>query len=197
MDRAETTALLRGAREGSEEALNRLLEQCAGKLLAVIRLRLGRELRARMESRDILNATLLKAFQRIDQFDRSDGRSLMAWLSRIAENEIRDQADFHHRQRRDAARAVPLDDGLRELADRVRSQTSRLALQEGMRRLESALESLEEAHRDVILMRKLEELSFAEIGRRMGRSPDACRMLLARAMTQLTLKMKTPSTDAP
>ena len=33
----------------------------------------------------------------------------MAWLARIAENEIRDQADYHRRQRRDAARAVPLD----------------------------------------------------------------------------------------
>ena len=39
------------------------------------------------------------------------------------------------------------------------------------------------------MLRKLEELSFAEIGERLGRSPDACRMLLARAMTALTLKL--------
>jgi DNA-directed RNA polymerase specialized sigma24 family protein len=38
-------------------------------------------------------------------------------------------------------------------------------------------------------MRKFEELSFAEIGRRMGRSDDACRMLLVRAMTALTMKL--------
>ena len=41
----------------------------------------------------------------------------------------------------------------------------------------------------IILMRKFEELSFAEIGRRMGRSEDACRMLLARALTALTLRL--------
>ena len=33
----------------------------------------------------------------------------MAWLARIAENEIRDQADYHGRQRRDAARRVSLE----------------------------------------------------------------------------------------
>jgi len=41
----------------------------------------------------------------------------------------------------------------------------------------------------VILLRKFEELSFKEIALRLGRSEDACRMLLARAMTALTMKM--------
>jgi RNA polymerase sigma-70 factor (ECF subfamily) len=193
MDRAETTTLLRRAREGSDEALNRLLERCAGRLLAYIRLRLGRSLRARVESCDILNDSLLKAFQRIDQFEQSDGRSLMAWLSRIAENQIRDQANYHHRRRRDAARAVPLGDDLEHLAAQVRSQTSRLVFREETRRLECALDDLDEAYREVILLRKFEELSFAEIGQRMRRTPDACRMLLARAMTALTLKMRETS----
>lgn len=190
MDRAETTTLLRRAKEGSDEALNRLLERCASRLLAFIRLRLGRNLRARVESRDILNDSLLKAFQHIDQFAQTDGRSLMAWLTRIAENQIRDEADYHHRRRRDAARAVPLDDGLEHLAAQVRSQTSRLAFREEARKLERALDELDETYREVILLRKFEELSFAEIGQRMQRTPDACRMLLARAMTALTLKMR-------
>ena len=56
-----------------------------------------------------------------------------------------------------------------------------------------ALESLDEAHREVILLRKLQELSFREISERMGRSPDACRMLLARALTELTLRMEAAS----
>ena len=59
-----------------------------------------------------------------------------------------------------------------------------------MQHLERALEQLEESHREVILLRKFEELSFAEIGRRMDRKPDACRMLLVRAMTALTLQMR-------
>lgn len=190
MDRGETTALLLEAKKGSDEALNRLFERCAGRLLALIRLRMDRELRGRLESRDILNAALLKAFRRIDQFERSEGSALMGWLARIAENEIRDQRNYHRRQRRDAARVVELEPGLDGLAARVRSQTGRIALEQELGRLERALETLDEPHREVILLRKLEELSFAEIAERLDRSPDACRMLLARAMTALTLKME-------
>ena len=107
MDRTETTALLVSARAGSAAALDSLFERCAGKLLSLIRVRMGKGLRSRVESRDILNASLMRAFERIDQFERSDGRSLMAWLARIAENEIRDQADYDHRQRRDVDRDGP------------------------------------------------------------------------------------------
>jgi len=56
-------------------------------------------------------------------------------------------------------------------------------------RLEQAIESLGEAHREVILLRHFEELSFPEIAERLGGSPDACRMLLPRAMASPTVKM--------
>jgi RNA polymerase sigma-70 factor, ECF subfamily len=183
--------LLRAARDGSPEALGQLYERCAGRLLAIIRLRMGRDLRARLESRDILQNTLLKSFQHLDQFEGEDGGSLVSWLARIAENEIRDQADFQHRQRRDVAAGVSLDDShAPQLAARVRSALSQAVLGEEAERLERALERLDADHRDVIVLRKLEELSFREIGARMGRSEDACRMLLARALTALTLAMR-------
>lgn len=191
MTRQESAALLRAARDGSPEALGQLYERCAGRLLAIIRLRMGRDLRARLESRDILQNTLLKSFQRLDQFEGGDLASLMAWLARIAENEIRDQADFQHRQRRDVAAAVSIDDSQAPaLVARVRSALSQAILSEDGERLEQALESIEADYREVIVLRKFEELGFREIGARMGRSEDACRMLLARALTALTLTMR-------
>ena len=60
-------------------------------------------------------------------------------------------------------------------------------LNEEAERLGAALEALDPDHREVIVLRKLEELSFKEVAARMGRSEDACRMLLARAMVALTL----------
>jgi len=180
--------LLERAKAGSPEALNIVYERAAGRLLAFIRLRLGRDLRARLESRDILQATLLKSFQRLGDLRGNDTRSLMAWLARIAEHEIRDCADHQHRQRRDAAREVPLD-AEAPVPAITRSALSRVILGEEALRLEAAIESLGADHRDVILMRKFQELSFAEISARTGRSEDAARMLLARAMTALTLKL--------
>jgi len=49
---------------------------------------------------------------------------------------------------------------------------------------------MDKAYREIILLRKFEELSFKEIGTRLDKSPDACRMLLARAMTAVTLKLR-------
>ena len=106
----ETSELLQRAREGSPEALNLVYERCAGRLLAFIRLRLGKDLRGRLESRDILQATLLKSLEHLEDLKGNQTRSLMAWLARIAEHEIRDCADFHRRQRRDAARELPLEE---------------------------------------------------------------------------------------
>jgi RNA polymerase sigma-70 factor (ECF subfamily) len=192
MERAASTALLRAARAGSPEALDLLYTQVVGRLLGFIRVRMGPSLRARIESRDILQATLLRSFERIDQFDGDTGGSLVAWLTRIAENEIRDRADHAHRARRDMAREVPVEPAAAGVAAHVRSALSQVVLSEETARLERALESLEPAHREVILLRKYEELAFKEIASRMGRSEDACRMLLARAMAALTLALEPP-----
>jgi RNA polymerase sigma-70 factor (ECF subfamily) len=184
----QETALLERAREGSSEALGALLSTCGARLLSLIRLRLGPRLRERVESRDILQTTLLKALESFGRFEGRETASLMAWLARIAENEVRDQADFHGRQRRDAARQVPLEDAPESsLVERARSLTSRIALGQRMERLERALETLLPEQREVIVLRRLHEMSYPEIAARLGRSPDACRMLFARSMAALTL----------
>jgi RNA polymerase sigma-70 factor (ECF subfamily) len=188
MDQPETAALIDRARGGSASALDALYSRCAGRLLPLIRLRMGRVMRSEEESRDILQAVLLKSFQHIGEFQGRGTGSLMAWLARIAENEIRDRADYHGRQRRDAAKRVALDEAA-SLPQPVRSALSQAILSEDARRLERALESLTESQREAILLRQFEELTFPEMAARLGKSEDACRMMFARAMTALTLTL--------
>lgn len=189
MDRGDVTARVLRAREGSRADLDALLRRHAGKLLALIRLRMGPQLRGSLESRDVLQNTLLKAFEGIEDFQGQDRDTFMAWLARIAHNEIRDQASFHHAQRRDQRNNVPLSDAV--LVATVRTATRRVALGEQAHRLESAIEALADDQRQVIVLRKLHERSFPEIGAILDRSPDACRMLFARAMTALTMQLET------
>ena len=190
MDRQDATALLRRARDGDPDALGALYERVAGRLLGLIRLRLGRTLRAELESRDILQATFLKSFEHLHEFEQFGTGSLMAWLARIAENQIRDWADYHRRQRRDARLEVPLSTGQVQVPAAMRSVLSQIILDEQAERLEEALESLDAHYREVIILRRFEDLSFREIGARLGKSEDACRMLFARAMAALTMSMR-------
>ena len=181
--------LLEQAKAGSPAAMEALLAQHAPRLLATIRLRMGPALRARVESRDLLQDCLLKAFRSIGSFEGKDSRTFTAWLARIAAHQLADQAIHHGRQRRDAALDAPYSDGHYAPIQRARSLSSRVALGEQARRIEAVLETLPPHYREVIVLRRLEEYSFEEISGRLDRSPDACRMLFARAMAAMTTRL--------
>ena len=96
-----------------------------------MRLRLGPSLRRELDSCDLVQSTLVKALSHFGEFAGGNRGSLMAWLARIAENEIRDQASYHGRERRDAARRVSLEAtpeaALSPLASARRRASSRTA----------------------------------------------------------------------
>ena len=183
-----TDDLVRDAVAGRPEAVDALYARVAPRVLTYVRMRMGQSLRARMDSRDILQATLLKSFERFGEFQGSGKPALMAWLARIAEREILDRADYHQRARRSAQREAPLS-GEDVLEARVTSVLSRMIRDERAERLEEAMEGLSDAHREIILLRKFQELPFREIAARLDKSEDACRMLLARALSALTLRL--------
>ena len=183
-----TDDLVRDAVAGRPEAVDALYARVAPRILSYVRMRMGQPLRARMDSRDILQATLLKSFERFGEFQGSGKPALMAWLARIAEREILDRADYHQRARRSPQREAPLS-GEDLLEARVTSVLSRMIRDERAEKLEAAMEGLSDAHREIILLRKFQELSFREIAARLDKSEDACRMLLARALSALTLRL--------
>lgn len=183
----QTRELYEQARSGKADAVNAFYERCARKLLPLIRLRLGRALRGELESRDILQAVLYKSLGRLENV--RDPGAVMAWLAKVAENEIRDRADYYKRDRRDAARRAPIEDAA-DVPAPMRQALSRVIISEEAERLEAALESLTDAERQIIELRKLEELTFPEIAQRIGKSEDACRMAFSRAMAALTIKLR-------
>jgi RNA polymerase sigma-70 factor (ECF subfamily) len=187
---AESSILLREARGGSNEAIGELFELCGDKLLALIRVRLGPALRREVDSQDIMQQTLLKAFERINQFEGADRDTLMGWLATIAWNEIRDQADYYRRLRRDAHLRATWVSSFDPEERLLHTEVSRIGLREDTRRLVAAMDRLTEAHREVLILRRFEELSFKQIGERLERSPEAARKLFARAMGALTLEMR-------
>jgi RNA polymerase sigma-70 factor (ECF subfamily) len=187
MDSTVTVQLFAEARAGSSEAMDALYRRAAARLLPFIRVRLGRSLRAEAESRDILQSVLLKSVQKLDQVQ--DGGALMGWLIRIAENEIRDLADYATRQRRDVAERRPIEDAAGVPAV-IRQALSQAILNEDTSRLERALAALTDTQREIVILRAFEELPFGDIAARVGKTTDACRMTYARALAAMTIHMR-------
>lgn len=182
--------LIRSAKVGSTDALNRIFERCGAQLLSLIRFRLQPSRPYQLDPQDLLQETLLKAFERIDQFQGSGGQSFIGWLEAIARNEMLDRLQYLRRKGRDVARTVPLDELPSAPAGRDEREVERIAARRRNRRLHRALRTLTAEHRQVLVLRAFDELGFREIAARMGRSPDACRMLHVRARAALSREMK-------
>ncbi len=61
-----------------------------------------------------------------------------------------------------------------------------MSRKEDLDKLEKAIDELKPEYREVIVLTKIEGLSYKEIGNRLSKSPDAVRMLVPSAMAELT-----------
>jgi len=61
-----------------------------------------------------------------------------------------------------------------------------MSKKEDLDKLEKAIDELKPEYREVIVLTKIEGLSYREIGKRLGKSPDAVRMLVPSVMAELT-----------
>jgi RNA polymerase sigma-70 factor (ECF subfamily) len=136
---------------------------------------------------------MIKAMKNFAVFRGQSEAELAAWLRRILA-----QCLIHHaRHYRAGTRRASRERSLTDLLDRSSMQLSALAahrssLSESLPRgrdagviLAEAMVELAEDHREVIMLRNLEQLEWADVAGRMGRSADAVRMLWLRALKQL------------
>lgn len=126
---------------------------------------------------------------------RNEG-DFLRWLSRIAENKLRDILDKFHADKRDIRKEIPFrkeggstEGGFVGPAEPIGTTTPSVIMRkkEALDRLEKALDELKPEHKEVIVLKRIEGLSHAEIADRLGKNAGAVRMLLARAMAALTL----------
>lgn len=129
---------------------------------------------------DLLSETFLVAFRTRANFDQTI-RDARPWLYGIASNtarhHFRSEARHFRIRRRAANRALDLDDQIDDVDRRIDSQAHR-------RRLQLALEVLDNKHREVILL-AASGLSYQEIAVALDIPIGTVRSRLSRARRQL------------
>lgn len=188
MSSTSTFDLIQKFREGDDNAFGTLFRKYKPRLAVLIRYKMSEPLRDLIEVEDVLQEVFLEASRDLAGFIYRSPGSFMAWLSRIADHVIADEARMRSRQKRDAGERVRLRSESNPLGPEPidPATPSRILLQqERAEALLARLDALPGDYRAVILMAKVECLALAEIAKRLGRSREATAVLLCRALRRV------------
>jgi RNA polymerase sigma-70 factor, ECF subfamily len=180
------------------EEAGRLLERFRAYLRLLARLNLAPQLRGKLDPSDVVQQTLLQAYQALDQLRGQSEAECAAWLRQILAHNLAQALRDFGRAKRDLAREQSLQVALDASSARLegwlaadQSSPSRKAEQgEQALRLAEALEQLPEAQREALVLQHWQGLSLAEIGAQLDRSPVAVAGLIKRGLKQLRQLMQ-------
>jgi RNA polymerase sigma-70 factor (ECF subfamily) len=184
--------LLLLARQGSKEALGRVLESCRRVLLRAAKRQIPAQIQTKRAASDLVQETFLEAQRDFEQFLGATRAELSAWLFRILQNNCTNLVcAYRYRRKREISREVRLDDASLSVesgraAEARNPGPSKLAIvQEEAQIVSSALRQLPDHHRTILQLRFTDRLSFKEIGDRLGCSAEAARKIFNRTLRQL------------
>jgi RNA polymerase sigma-70 factor (ECF subfamily) len=193
-DGSNISRLIQDARQAAPGALDRLLESYRNYLRLLARTGIDSSLQGKADPSDLVQDTLLKAHLNFKQFRGRTEAELAVWLRQIL---VRNLADLARRFRKAEARQVSRERSLEELLGKSSQLLGRIVSANGtspshsaQRRemsvvLADALAELTADHREVIVLRSIEELEWNEVAKKMNRSQGAVRLLWARALKRL------------
>lgn len=160
-------------RAGNREAFERLLDLHQDRVYNLVYKMVGPA-----EAEDVAQDALVEVCRAVVSF-RGDS-SLTTWIHRVAVNVC-----LEHRRRR-RVESVPLEEELLEREpDPAGDPSEALAQGEAKRRVDAAIDSLPDLHRDVVVLHELHGLTYAECAKALGCPVGTVKSRLANAFVKL------------
>lgn len=203
-DSETTQQLLVKAERGDEQAVNELIERHRDALRGMVAARMDRGMAGRVDASDIVQETLFEAHRRLSDYLQKGPMPFHLWLRQIARDRLIDAHRRNRAQRRDVRREqrspVGADhsslDLAAELLDMELTPAAHALRKELAARFWSALDTLDEADREIVLMRHQEQLGNGQVADLLGLSPAAAGMRYLRAIRRLRSALgESPSQD--
>lgn len=173
LDDLTDTALIERFKDGHDEALDVLIGRHSDALYRFC----CHLVPTREDAEDICQESLTRAIDRVDSLQT--GTAFRSWLFRIARNL---SVDAFRRRRR----VCPMpDEDVTPLPLHVDGPHDRVEVGEERQTVAEALNNLAQSHQRVLVLREVEDLSYAEIAQRLDISRSAVETLLFRARRRL------------
>jgi RNA polymerase sigma-70 factor (ECF subfamily) len=175
--------LLVAARGGGSTALDRLFSHHLPRLSRWAHGRLPRWARSMADTADLIQDAVLHTLGRLDAFEPRGRHALAAYLREAVRNRIRDE------HRRVGRHGVPfrLTDAL---ASSLPSPYDSAVTDAMEARYRAALARLTPLEREIVVAHLELDYSHEQLGCMLGRSRDAARMALRRAIARLAEDMR-------
>lgn len=177
-----SSRLIARARQGDRTALGRLVGRCVPQLERWAHRRLARWVRTVADTPDVVHDAILHTLRRSDRIDLRSQQALAAYLRKAVDNRIKDE----HRRFATRGDHDPLSDAL---IDSAPSPLERTLVLEREARYRSALMRLDAPDRELIVAHVELDYTHAQLACMSGRSPNAARMALRRAICRLAEEM--------
>jgi RNA polymerase sigma-70 factor (ECF subfamily) len=137
------------------------------------------------DASDITQRAFINAFRKIGEF-KGDA-AFSTWIYRIAFNQA---ISFRRENKRAPVSIYSKEDEILSEPSEERSPTERLESQETQRKVQQALDHLEEADREIILLKDLQGASYDEIAEILQIPKGTVRSRLHRARLELKSRLK-------
>jgi len=156
------------------EAFGELYERYVTKIYNYIYYRVGDQ----EEAEDLTARTFFRALRKIGSYEER-GLPFSAWLYRIAHNLV---ANWHRSQSR--RKSVQLDELIAATSDGA-SPSSLIERQEARETLLEVIQELPEDRQQLLILKFVERMPNAQIGKVMGRSESSIKSLYHRTLKTL------------
>lgn len=189
-DDPELQRLVEAAQQGDDDARGELLTRHLPALRAFVRLQSDASTRHRESASDLVQTVCREVLEGLDSFHWESAAGFRSWLYTVAHNKVRTRIRYWNAARRTPKAESQVDDQLLYQVYANLDTASQAALRnEEAVLLEEAFATLSEDHQQIILMSRLMGLPHAEIAEKMGRTNEAVRSLLSRALVALAGKL--------
>jgi RNA polymerase sigma-70 factor (ECF subfamily) len=174
------------------------VERFQGYLTLLARAHLGRDHQAKIEVADVVQQTLLDAFQQRNQFRGQSDAELADWLKRILVNNLADAFRRLDCAKRDVRRERSLEAAIEDSISRTdgwlaanQTSPSQQAIRiEQLLRMAQEIGRLSEDQREVVVLHHLQGWSLTQLAEKLQRSESAVVGLLHRGLKKLRALMQ-------
>lgn len=161
-------AIVQGIKSGNTYLFSELYERYVEKIYSFIFLKVS----SREEAEDLTSEVFFKAYEKINTFSEVEGATFKSWLYKIAYNKVID----YYRSQKEWASLDEIDNFV-FIEENIWNHIDN---KDKLKEVFNFVRTLKKEHREVIVMRIWEDLSYKEIAEITGLTENNCKKIVSR-----------------